>query len=333
MEEDQGDHEVIYYSFPPIYNQTCPWLLIFQGEHFEKHIFYSVDENRYYSRTIPEMRRKYLLASSHGWLLLADCFKDDCFLLNPQSKEKIQLPLLKSKYQLEERTVIVDYRKAKFVFSKPPTDPECHILLICDLGRLLLFCKLGDEKFTVQSATFGNDHISTALVFQGKVYALLKPSYKIATIDFNAADSAIEVQPLIKDGRPCAVPRRPSVLSSQHFEEYLVESFDELLCIRKIYSAFFAKEVSDFEIFRVDLCNMECEVLDALGERTIFLSNGMSYSTIAAISRTVRNSVYYTETGEKNLFLYELEDRSKTILQACPNEGSDWLGQCWVLMH
>ncbi|KAL3513805.1 hypothetical protein ACH5RR_026522 [Cinchona calisaya] len=162
---------------------------------------------------------------------------------------------------------------------------------------------------------------------------LWRNCYKIATIDFNAADSTIEVQSLSKDGRPCVVPQWPSGLSVQHSEDYLVESSSEFLCIRKIYSAFFPKEVSDFEIFRVDLYKMECEALDTLGECTILLANGMSYSSIATVARTVGNNVYYTETGEKNLFLYKPEDRSKTILQPCPNEGSDWLGQCWVMMH
>ncbi|KAL3513808.1 hypothetical protein ACH5RR_026525 [Cinchona calisaya] len=96
------------------------------------------------------------------------------------------------------------------------------------LRRLLLSCKLGYEKFSMQSATFSDDQISTVVVFKGKIYVLLKPSYKTETIEF-AADSTVQVQSLIKDGLPCVISRL-SQHSIERSEDYLVEYFGELLC-------------------------------------------------------------------------------------------------------
>lgn len=321
--KDQID-EIMHCCPPP--SQTCPQLIIVQGEHLQTHIFFSVENNHYLSRTIPELRRKYLLASYQGWLFLADSFSPDFYLFNPLTKEKFQLPPLKHKYQLE-KTMSVDYEKAKYILSRLPPSPECHVLLIC--GGLMLFCKLGDNGFVAQSTKFGDDYLTAAVVFEGKIYALLKPSCKIVTINF--VDSKVQVSPLIDGGRYSGMSPHPRLLTPKRSEDYLIEFFGELLYIRKIYSPFFSKEVSDFQIFRINLCKMAYEEMDdGLGNNTIFLSNGRSFS-VPAQSRIVGNSIYYTHPTDKNLYVYEIEDRSRTILLPCPNEGSDWFGQCWVM--
>ncbi|OMO81991.1 hypothetical protein CCACVL1_12116 [Corchorus capsularis] len=83
-------------SLPPLISQNTPWLILSHGDQGEKQTFYSISEDQYYTRMIPEMENKIILPSSSSleWMVLMDYDdgKNDYILFNVGTLEKIQLP-------------------------------------------------------------------------------------------------------------------------------------------------------------------------------------------------------------------------------------------------
>ncbi|KAH0632491.1 hypothetical protein KY284_035277 [Solanum tuberosum] len=88
----------------PFSAQSHPWLVILHGQKLQKQTFYSISENR--------------CAYAHGWLVLLDYHSDNCYLWNPSSNDKIQLPPLPK------------YKSVECLLSAPPHDPECHVVFL-----------------------------------------------------------------------------------------------------------------------------------------------------------------------------------------------------------
>ncbi|KAJ6305872.1 hypothetical protein OIU78_021240 [Salix suchowensis] len=88
---------------------------------------------------IPEMQDMQIATCSHGWLVLVHNNRDDCFLLNPISMQKIQLPPRKP----------IPFNCC--FLTLPPDDPNCIIVFFGIIGNHLyyfMFCKPGDIAWT-----------------------------------------------------------------------------------------------------------------------------------------------------------------------------------------
>ncbi|WMV44541.1 hypothetical protein MTR67_037926 [Solanum verrucosum] len=101
----------------PPYSAQHPWLLICHGDVMQKQTFFSVSENRYYMKSIPELKEKTLSAYADEWLVLQSISSNDCYLWNLISNEKIQLPPLPAKCDI-----------LNCLLSAPPHDPECQVI-------------------------------------------------------------------------------------------------------------------------------------------------------------------------------------------------------------
>ncbi|KAL3649479.1 hypothetical protein CASFOL_005882 [Castilleja foliolosa] len=136
---------------------------------------------------IPILVRKYVIASTHGWLVLLDMFIQECCLWNPVSEDMIKLPRLQD----------FGYYK-KSVLSKPPTEPDCHILFISDDLLLQAFCKIGDVEFVCPTQVEEVDRLIAITSFQGKIYGVMSTDYKFVTIEF--VGKTMEFRPVMIDG-------------------------------------------------------------------------------------------------------------------------------------
>ncbi|KAI3462566.1 hypothetical protein Pfo_019229 [Paulownia fortunei] len=313
----------LLFSLDP--GQTHPWLLVSQGKNLQTHTFYSISKNEYLERNIPEFRNKKVLSTSYGWLALIDIGKLplDCCLVNIESKEKIQLPHI----ELEGPESSSWYYKC--ILSKPPSDPDCHVLFSSSCDNSLLFCRLGDEKFMKRTIHFGDDYLRSATNFNGKIYAWMSRSCRFVEVDFVGQE--LILKQLVNDrGQLCQIPW-PSPSVSCRFADYLVESCNELLLVHMIcYNH--SGEVAYFRIFKVNTSERECLELRSIGDRTIFLgpfgSMSSSYTDKPGVNK---NSIYYTWT-DKNLYVYDIEDRSKTLIKLCPVKRGALSLKFWVVM-
>ncbi|PHU06319.1 hypothetical protein BC332_22808 [Capsicum chinense] len=99
--------------------EKFPWLVIHHGDNKQEQTFCNILENKSYVTSIPELRNKKICACCRDeWLVLRDFDSGDCYLWNPSSEDKIQLPPLPK------------YKYLKCLLSAPPRDPECLVLLL-----------------------------------------------------------------------------------------------------------------------------------------------------------------------------------------------------------
>ncbi|CAI9116686.1 OLC1v1017899C1 [Oldenlandia corymbosa var. corymbosa] len=308
--------ELVDYDRPPAATaQTCPWLLISHGKEYQKHTFFSVTENKRYTREIPCLRNKTLLGQSYGWMICGD--NENCNLFNPVSTEDIQLPPL----QADKITNIL--------LSKAPHHPDCLVFIVARSGPNpyhLAFCKIGDEKF-VEESNLGHSALVDIFAFKGKVYGLMVDCTLVA---FDVIGSTLRTTPLVKDDLPFQIsnPLPPeNIMSHNVFID--LNNDEEVWRVYKIYSPCFFDEVTHFRIFRLNLNDMICEELESIGERVIFLSpyHGKVYSKPGPGLRI--NSIYYVEPDDNRLYVHNLENRSRLLKLPCPNIRKD-ASMSWV---
>ncbi|KAH0632488.1 hypothetical protein KY284_035274 [Solanum tuberosum] len=100
----------------PLPLQPHPWLVICPSG--KTQTFFSISEDRCYERSIHELGNTTIRASAQEWLVLEDFDSTDCFLWNPISNDKIQLPPLPYNHNL------------LCLLSAPPNDPQCRVLFL-----------------------------------------------------------------------------------------------------------------------------------------------------------------------------------------------------------
>ncbi|GJN08497.1 hypothetical protein PR202_ga26424 [Eleusine coracana subsp. coracana] len=154
--------------------------LIYTSESAGEHVafLYSLVEKRAYKLTLPELhiQRRYLIGSSHGWLVTADD-RSEMHVVNPVTSEQISLPSVTSIEQvtpiLDEAGAICGYHfsrhTAQAIMGQSSTyslsalrDHLFHkallfydtsarnyfVVLIHNPFGQLSFARLGDEKWT-----------------------------------------------------------------------------------------------------------------------------------------------------------------------------------------
>ncbi|KAL6988263.1 hypothetical protein U1Q18_014012 [Sarracenia purpurea var. burkii] len=84
------------------------------------------------------------------------------------------------------------------------------------------------------------------------------------------------------------------------------------------------------QVLRAEFSKMEWVEIESIGQRTIFLDNnsGMASSSVEAGTRS--NCIYFVDFRDKNLYVFDMEDRSITTLLPCPNVSRHDSLPCWI---
>ncbi|KAM7469334.1 hypothetical protein LguiA_007517 [Lonicera macranthoides] len=165
-------------SLPPTpRGSDDPWLVFFHGKRGQNQTFYSILDGHNHVKNIPCLRRKYICTSSHGWMVLRSMNSDECFLLNPTTMEKIQLPPL-------------DFHFKLCVLSSSPVDPSCTIVFIsCPRDDVVTFRFFSPKKSTTvdcwikQDVTIENGGIDVVTSCDGKIYGLTDCTLEILIVE------------------------------------------------------------------------------------------------------------------------------------------------------
>ncbi|XP_022718508.1 uncharacterized protein LOC111276861 [Durio zibethinus] len=306
------DNERPPYSLPPHISQPYPWLVISHGEFDQRQTFFSISQYQYYTKIIPEMRNKQVCCSSFGWLVLLDLVSFDCSLLNLISMETIQLPPFNMKFDT-------------CILTALPSDPNCRILFFNLIEDEFLFCSLDDCEFSKQKLE--DDDVISVTTFGGKTYCI-SSEYCLLTIEFEG--SSLRFTKL-------TVQKTESKLFNFTIQRknYLVEFFGEMLLVCKIYSPRLCEWASYFEVFRFDFYKREWIEVKSIGNNAIFLTDQCygSCSSVVEESDIRRNSIYYTQYEDRNLYVYDLEDRSVTTSLPCPIVSRRKSSHYWIMDH
>ncbi|KAK9292361.1 hypothetical protein L1049_020327 [Liquidambar formosana] len=314
MEADEEQKQLLPRSVPPA-PRLDPWLVFLHGRRGQNQTFYSLSENRYHVRNIPNMRRKCFCTSSHGWIVIVDIYSDDCFLLNPVSMDKRQLPSAKSlTYDL-------------CVLSSSPDDPNCIVLFIRNIkkGRVsVTYCHPGDSDWVMQDLKLEEDHttIERVVCCGGKIYGLTCYYRRLVIFDVGITLTIREV-----GGENLPESSSPEMC---RYLVNMVESCGELFVFRRILLGRF--EVSDIEVFKMDFSRKVWVTVESLGDRAFFLSEYCSTSCSVKESGIKGDTIYFIERKDRSLYAFNFEDKNITVTLPCPNVKNHWFEPAeWVL--
>lgn len=146
------------------------------GEH--QATVYSVTDDCYYVRAVPELQNKHIRFLHNGFMFLKDKCTEEFSLLNISTMEKVQLPPLLHFSKL-------CYKYVTCVMSSSHMDQSCHIAILDILCNKLSSCQLGDSEWIEREWT-GSDP-GTAVNLEGRLHVL----------DFNYIVMACDFQILI----------------------------------------------------------------------------------------------------------------------------------------
>lgn len=323
--QELSDEKQLMLLNPPTVPQPYPWLLIFDGKDQERQTFFSISEDRFYTRIIPEMHNKVIIYTcNNGWLVLRDLINSmNVCLFNPTSKETVQLPPLE------------DDDKYTCILSSSPSDHnhQCQVVFI-DTKCMFYFCRLGDSKFDKRvfetEMPLGRIHMIDATFFGGKIYFIVNLGsviYPLFIAEF--VDSEIRFTKLGIEEYHDQSPQ--DIISSG---SYLIESCGEILLLRKLMFGIYRRNVFGFLVFRMDFLENKWVQVKNIGERTIFLSlSGSSISTCSIVAEGVKqNAIYFTKAADRYLYVFDLEDDTISKSLPCPIVACQRLFLDWVML-
>ncbi|KAL3620570.1 hypothetical protein CASFOL_035482 [Castilleja foliolosa] len=233
---------------------------------------------------IPDLVDKYVFASTHGWLVLVDMFKDDCCLWNPGSKDMIKLPVLEDFYLYKEYDML-----------------------------LQAFCKIADDEFVCPTQVKGVDRLIAITSFQGKIYGVMSNDYVFGTIEF--VGRTMELRPISINGEQLL---KAPVINKNWVvwnEIDLIGSHTDnsLLFVMKDLAQDSITDGSEFRVFRVDINRMECIEVDDIGDQVILIGHyGTGFCCSSSGTTFKPNSIYYIVKFESCAHVYNLDDKSTT---------------------
>ncbi|GKV08986.1 hypothetical protein SLEP1_g20552 [Rubroshorea leprosula] len=312
---------------PPLARKD-PWLVQVHGKKDENQTFFNVSEGRYHVKSIPQMRGKEICTSSFGWLVLGDDQSHDCFLLNPVSMQKIQLP----SYSLDYNFCLL---------TSPPEQPNCLVLFItCETIRRsgvfisvnmsFRFCHPGDHNWVELKREPVEDRgqlIISATCFDGRIY-LLNSSGNFVLV---------EVKPDLRfthQGIGRLPPRKRGTCRWTFTK--LIDVGGDLFLIQQICHLLNLQEdvqIDDFIIYRLNVDLKVWEMVENIGDLAFFLSPTSKAWCWGSKSGIKGNTIYFIQHNDLSLYAFDLEEKSIAVSLPCPNlKRSPWrLSADWVM--
>ncbi|KAL3641178.1 hypothetical protein CASFOL_016146 [Castilleja foliolosa] len=249
---------------------------------------------------------KCIVASAHGWLVLVDAFNYECCLWNPYcSKAIIELPKLQES----------NYMYTKCVLTKPPTEPDCHILFNSSCYTFQSFCKIGDVQYEHHYIIEEETRLYAIASLKGKIYGIISPGYKFVTVEF--VGTTIELRSILINGeQPWSLPVVKRNLVVLDFADLInSHSGDEfLLVIKELTHHNYYIDGPEYRVFRVDVNRMECIEVDDIGDHAILIGYyGSMFCCSSKVTNTFQpNTIYHTSHLRARVYVYDLDDKSIT---------------------
>ncbi|KAH7860620.1 hypothetical protein Vadar_015631 [Vaccinium darrowii] len=307
-------------SFPPA-ALPCPWLLFCHGQGSNTQTFYSVSEARFYVKRISDISGKQICASFHEWMVMADYYSSDCFLLNLISLERINLPSWES-------------RHCKFcILSAPPTDDNCIVGFVSKESEWIMFCRPGDCEWVKHIFEPGIPILLGYTIYKGEIYChgIAKRG---ALVILDIVDHRVEVRHVLGENGTSLPERGNETLLPEicKMSTYLVESCDEMFAVHISMLGESSRKIRDIDIFKLDLSALEWVKVESIGDCTFFISEFTGcISCSATKSGTLGNSIYLMQDHDESMYVFDIEKKCIYAHYPCPYVGRNVAQKEWVM--
>lgn len=270
---------------------------------FKYKAFYSaIDKESYKEEVEHKINPKRCWVSSQGWLLIYEYETSNCFLLNPISRQQVQLPSL----ELEEST-----ENCKFVLSSSPISSYCRVVFADFDGKRLLFCKLApsnDSKWVSYdySDQFDEtdelaDGLADVTFSNGQFYGLAHQSH-ILTID-------TDPHPLITFIKMERI-YEPNPFQYHHFYSSFLDSCGELYHVWRILTNGSSK-LASVCVYKADLIKRKWNKVSSIGDRSFLMdAHRFSVSYSSKEMGLKSDCIYFIGPRSTCMGIYNIKDGS-----------------------
>lgn len=307
----------------------------------------------------PPIVDRYIIGSSHGWLVIADA-RSELHLLNPATGEQIALPPVATVEQVripsddgsgslahlfydgnlrsEDLTTSVtypvetfrEYLYLKAILSGDPSRGDYTVMLIHHPDHQLSFARSGDKQWNW--IRFENNNRFSDCICHGGVFYALTFHGAIHAIHVDG-DSFVQRVVIHKKPMPkiCNVyiVRTPD---GDFLQLFRVAEYEENVEPRVLRTV-------GFDVYKVHLHKNNIEPVDSLGDSAFFV--GTSSSTCLSVKdypHLLPNHIYFDDDneywlqnkgGRRDLGVYNCEDDTVTDIVS-PQPWLNWPSPVWI---
>eukprot|EP00262_Sarcandra_glabra_P001538 TRINITY_DN1167_c0_g1_i3.p1 TRINITY_DN1167_c0_g1~~TRINITY_DN1167_c0_g1_i3.p1 ORF type:complete len:411 (-),score=24.57 TRINITY_DN1167_c0_g1_i3:105-1337(-) len=316
--------------YPP--TNELPWLMLPEFKYGEIRNFFNLSKGRVCRIKLPKFYGSRCCGSSEGWLVMASEIVDGSpknFLLNPISGAQIQLP---SQITIPIPLAWNLFFIIKAVLSSAPTSDNisagnCIVVgIVTSLYNNLVFCRPGDEKWSMFEATGARCHLIYTedkerhcltyrdILYCNRQFYALAHSGELTICEFAPHPKTITVD----------IP--PAIQNDRNTIHYLAEFSGELLLIVRICPYHFRLDevaVNGFQNFKFDASVTRWVEVGRLDDCALFLGKNNFISLAASqYQGLIRGNCIYL-TGCNNEFgHYECKHWYRDSAIFCLDDGS-----------
>ncbi|KAF7069217.1 hypothetical protein CFC21_074878 [Triticum aestivum] len=327
---------------------------------------YSLAEKRVYNLTLPDppIRSRYLIGSSHGWLITAD-EKSELHLLNPITCQQIALPSVitnervkpvfddagtikeyewwEPKHDIELDCEVDGHHKSTHALDKlrdlfyirarifPDPSTESYIVVLTHSeSRQLSFARVGDCKWTLLPV--GYDY-QDCIYMDGLLYAFTSFG-QIDTFDLNSPtitrNRIIGDMKTYTQGRLYVLQAPSGDLLQVHRNLEIQDTDDD--------DEEFIFVTNNILLYKVDMAAKDLVLVNDLHDQVLFLGcNQSQYLSAEEFSQLKPNCVYFTDddtcaSEDKNccrdIGVLNLENNKRE--EILPQLWCSWPNPIWV---
>ncbi|XP_074319050.1 uncharacterized protein LOC141655971 [Silene latifolia] len=331
-----------------------PWLIATHGNKksnkLEKQTFRTNTNSCW--KTIPELHRNIIVAAHQGWLILRDRKNYSIYSLwNPVTSQFLRLPELLFAPELEDDVV----PSICLLTDSPDLDnnnnPETTCKLVLFFHEGLAFsctptaihrCSWVKQRLEHDSAS--KVEIETACVLEGVIYGYAACTWgdnsferKFVRINFaRDTSNSITLNPMIVDHLAVNIN-----FQSPRLDIYMVESCGVLYYIRLMLTA--DDDMGNMDIikawvWRLDFLQMQWIKVTSLRNRAFLLGSHSctwcwagTRSSSSSGGFIEENCMYFSIIGSQQVYSYDLQDDSYTILLPHSSSRQMFYGPTWFM--
>ncbi|CAI9088411.1 OLC1v1022722C1 [Oldenlandia corymbosa var. corymbosa] len=307
-----------------------PWLVYFHGEIRDRQTFCKISSPGVIFKTIREFHQRTIYYSSPdgNWLLLLHQSLNRFLVWSPNST--IWLPPLRP-------DLISTIRHGMLSL----TNSTCLVLLFVARTPLILYCRVGDEKWSefnyapsIEAQT-GTPlphwyYLESPVSFNGTIYALASSPADLVQINIDK-DNNCETRVLLREDRT----------TSLFCTYFLVTLGDRDLCRVVMFPMIFDTyhEAISITVFRFSFCTNSWEPMTSLNGGSIFRCDSYSLHSPPAAdddefgSNKEWSYIHFAFDHDQTLFSYRMEDKRMTSYSLCPrtkNSPEPWISR-WIM--
>ncbi|KAF6981778.1 hypothetical protein CFC21_000233 [Triticum aestivum] len=323
-------------------------------------------KDKLYHFTIPgpAFRSRYVMGSSHGWLITADD-RSHLILVNPITGAQVAMPPpetmhnVKLRYGEEGRRLdgydliyadTVPHRKiepyplsleqGRFCFymvvamSCDPSSKNCVVVRVHMPKNLLSYARVGDTKWTwVDTHEECKSYVDVCYNSGDGLFYALRGCGDVHTIDLRGPSAVVNI---VYKHKACYYTDSKYIVQAPWGDFFQIWRWDRYQDEEK------ERVTARFVVYKIDFVKQKLTRVHNLKDHTLFMGVNTSFLVPAKDFPTlIPNSIYHTDDlnhntfskrlGLRQVFIFNMEDSSFTNILAPVSSRLNWPPSVWIL--